>query len=100
MLIFYDPIDGQVMATYSGGTNSTVWEDRGFLRAHSNIHVTRNHRVVVEKGKVVSATPNPNPDQPVIPPAPLTTEELYDILETKGVLVEGDRPRPKLAGPR
>ncbi len=31
------------------------------------------------------------------PPEPLSAEELYDILETKGVLVLADRPRPKPA---
>ncbi len=35
---------------------------------------------------------------PYVPPVvilPLTAEEIYDILETKGVLLPADRPRPK-----
>lgn len=31
----------------------------------------------------------------VIDPLPLTIEELYDMLELKGVLANSDRPRPK-----
>lgn len=67
MIVFYDPADGQVMAVYSGNTTSTVWTDRGFLRANSDIAVTRDHKVVVVDGKVTSATPNSNPDQPSVP---------------------------------
>ncbi len=39
----------------------------------------------------------PDPADPLPEPgiAPLSAEELYDMLETKGVLVPGDRPRPK-----
>ncbi len=32
---------------------------------------------------------------PVPPPAPLTAEELYDMLLTKGVVGAGDRPRAR-----
>ena len=34
MLVFYDPNnDNQVMAFYTFGTSSEVWESRGYLRA-------------------------------------------------------------------
>ena len=64
MIIFFDPANGQVMAIYSTDTTSTVWTDQGFVKARSDIRVTRDHRVVVENDKVVSATPRPNPEQP------------------------------------
>lgn len=34
---------------------------------------------------------------PPADPEPLTGEEIFDMLETKGVLAAGDRPRPKPA---
>ncbi len=37
--------------------------------------------------------------RPAPEPEPLDAEELYDILETKGVLAAKDRPRPKPARP-
>ena len=67
MIIFYDPSDGQVMAVYSGDTTSTVWIDRGFLRASSEIPVTRDHKVVVVDDKVTNVTSSPNPEQPSRP---------------------------------
>mgnify|MGYP003143987041 CR=1 FL=1 len=33
MIIFYNPADGQVMATYSMDTDSTAWTEQGFTRA-------------------------------------------------------------------
>ncbi len=40
-------------------------------------------------------TPTPADPAPVVPPAPLTPEELYDMLVAKGVVSDADRPRPK-----
>jgi len=75
MIIFYNPVDGQVMAVYTDDTSSTVWTNQGFLRARSDILVTRDHQVVVAGGVVTSATPNTNP---VPPPLPPTNDEIYD----------------------
>lgn len=64
MQIFYNPEDGQVMAVYSGRYTGTVWQSRGYLAAESSIPLTRDHRVTVSGGKVVSAEERVNSEQP------------------------------------
>ncbi len=82
MIVFYDPADGQVMAVYSDDTTSTVWTDRGFLKAASDIPVTRDHKVVVVGGEVISVMPSVNPEQP----SPPTNDEIYDqVIKTQKV---------------
>jgi len=72
MIVFYDPATGQVMAIYSGGTNSKAWEEQGCLRAsvppNLESQVTRDHTVKITDDEVTSIAPQVNPTQP--PPEP------------------------------
>lgn len=64
MEIWYDPSSGQVMALYSTRYTGTVWPDAGYLRAETDLNLTRDYRVTVSKGRVESATPRVNPSTP------------------------------------
>ena len=72
MIVFYDPGDGQVMAIYSGDTESTVWVDRGFLKAEVPPDLIdavglfgRDGRVTVLGADVTGVSSRTNPVQPV-----------------------------------
>jgi len=69
MVIFTDS-NGQVMATYTHDTNSTVWTDAGYTRhdIEDNVDITRfdrNCKVIMVDGVVVEVIENINPIQPV-----------------------------------
>ena len=53
-----------------------------------------------QQGLAEEALPDNDPEiiafrTPAAVSRPLDAEELYDMLKTKGVVVDGDRPRPK-----
>ncbi len=39
--------------------------------------------------------PLPTDPEPPVPPAPLSAEELYDMVKAKGLVADADRPRPR-----
>ena len=86
MIVFYDPNDGnQVMAVYSGDTDSTVWTARGYLRAEVNDaglqgDIDREFSVTIVNGEVTAIAARPNPIQPVPDPTAVRTGELHAAL--------------------
>ena len=72
MIIFYNPADGQVMATYSIDTDSTGWTEQGYIRAEvpdGFVADIRNHQrdcqvVVDADGVITSCTSKANDIQP------------------------------------
>ena len=77
MIVFYDPNDSnQVMALYTGGTNSVAWTDQGFVRAEVNDpelqeeidRYARDCTVAVVDGQVTGCTSRVNRVQPIPDP--------------------------------
>jgi hypothetical protein len=75
MIAFIDPSNGQVMAFYIYGTNSTIWTEQGFLAVtipkefeeQAPLLKTRNCRLGVDSdGQVISCEPFINPVQPTV----------------------------------
>tara|TARA_Y100000310_G_scaffold126272_3_gene125068 strand:+ start:20205 stop:20525 length:321 start_codon:yes stop_codon:yes gene_type:complete len=69
MIIFYDPAqENQVMAVYTDDTKSTVWGDRGYVRAEvpEDLEdlVSRDTLAVLTDGDVTGFTPRANLEQP------------------------------------
>lgn len=57
MLIFYDPNDdNQVMASYTEGTTSTVWESRGYTRLEISPSPELSTRIDAYNAQVVLGT--------------------------------------------
>ena len=82
MIIFYDPNNGnQVMAVYSHDTESTVWEDQGFLRLailgkEFQKKISRDTAIVVTMGSVSDVFPRVNSVQPTPDPKAIRVGEL------------------------
>lgn len=68
MIVFYDPNgNNQVMAVYSGDTNSLEWERLGYIKVEvpENLgRVSRDSRVTMVGDTVVAITSSINPMQP------------------------------------
>lgn len=73
MQIYYDPSDGQVMAYYTGVTNSIVWGELGYLMYNTEAIAIVNgisrwgrdcQLVFNEQGEGVTVIPAVNPIQP------------------------------------
>lgn len=89
MIVFYDPNNGnQVMAVYSHDTESTVWTDRGYLRAKVEqpsfqTSITRDRQVSVVGGVVEGHWASPNHIQPARNPVDIRLAELDQKLKNR-----------------
>lgn len=75
MIVFYDPTNlNQVMAVYSHGTDSVIWENLGYVmqeitdeRHQRDIARLKRDSRLVFNGEVLAAVaPFFNPEQPIV----------------------------------
>ena len=66
MNVFYNPVDLQVMAVYTGTYTGMVWQDLGYVNIElpKGMRAKRDHKLVIVDEKVESLTPAINPIQP------------------------------------
>lgn len=97
--IFYDPKTGQVMAEYRNCRyGGTAWQDKGYVEVEAPDEVTREHKVAIEAGKVVSFEQSRNPEQPIMPKRqPTETEVLAEALRSSGITIDMDAARQRLS---
>ena len=92
MIIFYDPKNGnQVVALYTGNTNSKLWTDQGFVRAEVNDPelqklvdgYSRDCTVDIVDGQVTGCTPKTNAVQPTPDPEIVARLAVQQAAKTK-----------------